>query len=571
MNNKILVVCTTDSMIWQFLIPHIQQLVEHGFIVECACSRTGFYFDELTDKYGLVLHEICFKRKPFQFQNYKAYCMLCNLIKTENFNIIHCHEPVGGALGRLAGKRCKKYIMYFAHGFHFFKGAPFKNWLLYFPIEWLLAFWTDELITINKEDYTCAKKYMHARHVTYIPGIGIDLKKYSFKLHSEEDIKAERTKLGVDEDEKMLLSVGELIQRKNHVAVIYALAKLANPKIKYFICGTGELKGYLEKVARDLGVTESVKLLGYRTDISRLCDCADLFVFPSLQEGLPVALMEAIASKTPVICSNIRGNTDLVKGKALFDAKNISQISDKIDEYLNRDNSEEVERNYLKLKKFDMNMVMKEMKSLYSNYMCAGGGEVTYLERIYKLQQLRKSIGIPIDAFMLLSVGELQDRKNHRIVLEACREINIPYIYYVIAGDGELMEEYRQIISSSNMSDSLFLLGYRTDIKDLCLACDCFVHPSIREGLGIAPLEAMACGLPLISSYINGIKDYTEDGVTGCCINPRSVEEMKAAIMKMYIDEEFKTKCGYYNAEAVKTFSIENVQQIMNRIYKNIS
>ena len=337
------------SMIDHFNMPNIKLLLELGYSVHVVCNfKSGSSCDDAEidslkvklDSLGVTYTHIDFERFPFSLKNFVAYKQLKKVFDDEHYDLVHCHTPMGGVLGRLAAKKYRKSgtkVIYTAHGFHFFKGAPLKNWLLYYPVEWICAFWTDELITINKEDYARAQRHMHAKHITYIPGVGVDLKKFSPDIYTEEEIANARAELGVDTDEKMLLSVGELIPRKNHESVIRALAKVNNPKIKYFICGTGELREYLERLIEELGLTENVRLLGYRTDISKLCDCADLFVFPSLQEGLPVALMEAIASKTAVICSDIRGNTDLVSGDALFETKNVEQISEKISFYLCKD------------------------------------------------------------------------------------------------------------------------------------------------------------------------------------------------------------------------------------------
>ena len=374
-----LMVAHVASMIDHFNMPNIKLLIELGYSVHVACNfKRGSSCDDTEieglkaklDSIGVTYTHIDFERSPFSLKNFAAYKQLKKVFNENRYDLVHCHTPMGGVLGRLAAKKYRKSgtkVIYTAHGFHFFKGAPLKNWLLYYPVEWICAFWTDELITINKEDYARAQKHMHAKHVTYIPGVGVDLKKFSPDIYTEEEIANARAELGLNSDEKMLLSVGELISRKDHESVIRALAKMNDLHIKYFICGTGELKEYLERLIDELGLTENVRLLGYRTDISRLCDCADLFVFPSLQEGLPVALMEAIASKTAVICSRIRGNTDLVSGNALFEPKNVSQIAEKISQYIISDNTAEVERNYINLKKFDLEKVVEEMKTLYSD------------------------------------------------------------------------------------------------------------------------------------------------------------------------------------------------------------
>lgn len=373
-----LVIASTASMIDQFNMPNIRLLIELGYTVYVACNfKDGnTCSDKQIENLKIILKSINveyihidFDRNVYNFvQNNKAYRQIKKIIHEHHFNIIHCHTPIGSVLTRLAARKYRKQgtkVIYTAHGFHFFKGAPLKNWLLYYPVEWLCSFFTDELITINKEDYARAQKHMHAKHITYIPGVGVDTKKFAPNLLPMEEKVLKRAELGVKDGEKMLLSVGELISRKNHESVIRALAKLNDPKIKYFICGNGGLKDELENLSKELKLSDNITFLGYRTDISALCECADLFVFPSLQEGLSVALMEAIASKTPVICSNIRGNTDLIKGHALFDAKNILEISERIEEYLHKDNSEETERNFSTLKKFDLENVSEEMKALY--------------------------------------------------------------------------------------------------------------------------------------------------------------------------------------------------------------
>ena len=319
------------------------------------------------EKYGIIIHQIDFIRNPFDIRNIKAYKQVVQLIKEEKIDIIHCNTPIGGVIGRLAGKRCKvKKIIYQVHGFHFCKTAPKKNWLMFYPVEWFLAHWTDVLITINEEDYNLAKKHMHAKRVEYVPGVGIDLQKFSSAVPDKERSGELRRSLGIAESGKLVLSVGELNANKNHEAVIRALANIEDDSVHYAIAGTGDLLDYLENLANELGISERVHLLGYRNDVADLYRAADLYIHPSLREGLSVALMEAIASKTAVICSDIRGNTDLVGKNALFEPKNVNQIAEKICEYLKRGNSEEIDRNYTVLKKFDIKAVVNDIKKIYS-------------------------------------------------------------------------------------------------------------------------------------------------------------------------------------------------------------
>lgn len=374
-----LVIASTASMIDQFNMSNIQILQELGYEVQVACNfRDGNTCSdekviELKNRLiemNIVFYDIDFCRNVMNFsKDIEAYKQVKKLFENNKYELVHCHTPIGGVIARMAARKYRKQgtkVIYTAHGFHFYKGAPLKNWLLYFPVEWICSFFTDVLITINKEDFALAKKHMHAKKTKYVSGVGIDLNKFSSNTLTNEDKLTLRRSLGIKDNEKMLLSVGELIPRKDHETAIRAIHKLNDKRIKYFICGQGALHDHLQTLINDFSLSDNIKLLGFRTDISELCCCADLFVFPSLQEGLPVALMEAIASKTPVICSDIRGNTDLVGGDALFEPQNINQIAEKIKQYIISNNAAEVEKNYINLKKFDLEKVAGEMKSLYS-------------------------------------------------------------------------------------------------------------------------------------------------------------------------------------------------------------
>lgn len=329
---KILIVCTTDSMIWNFLIPHIFFLREKQIEVECVCSKTGFYYDELVDKYNIKLHEINFARNPIKKQNINAYKQLSNLIKINGYDVIYGHEPVGGAMARLAGKRNHKYVIYIAHGFHFFNKAPIKHWILYFSFEYILSFLTDAIVTICKEDFLHAKK-LHAKRCYYIPGIGVDFSK--FKIADKDYYNDRyRKEIGIKTDDIVLLSVGELSIRKNHKVIIEALAKLKDDKNKLVLCGEGNQEEKLKKICIQYGVEESVFFLGFRRDVANVLCMADIFIFPSLWEGLGLAGIEAMYNQLPVIGSNRQGIKDyVINGETgyLFEPMSVDDLVDKID------------------------------------------------------------------------------------------------------------------------------------------------------------------------------------------------------------------------------------------------
>lgn len=308
---KVLYVSTISNTINAFLIPHIELLLEQGHNVDIVCNIKRD-ISPILIKRGCKVFNIEFQRSPIKKQNYLAFKKLKKLIQDEKYDLVHTHTPTASVISRLACKKLKNItVIYTAHGFHFFKGAPIKNWLLYYPFERWLARYTDVLITINKEDFARAQTFK-AKRVEYVPGVGLDTDKYSGLII---DKLAKRRELGVSEEAFVILSVGELNKNKNHETVIKAISKLQNLDIYYVICGSGVLNKYLKELAISLGIAEKVILLGYRTDVNEIYHAADIFALPSYREGLPVSLMEAMATGLPVVCSDIRGNRDLINNK----------------------------------------------------------------------------------------------------------------------------------------------------------------------------------------------------------------------------------------------------------------
>ncbi len=325
------------------------------------------------EKYGVRLFHVDLNRSPFSFQNIKAYKQLCKIISENEIDYIHCNTPVGGILGRLAGKKCGvKKVIYQAHGFHFYKGAPKKNWLLYYPVEKWLAHYTDALITINQEDYELAKAKLKPRNngkVYYVPGVGVDTSKYSVDA---ETYAKKRNELGISLDAFVIISVGELNANKNNSVIISAMEKLQNKKIHYILCGVGEKKAELQAMAEAAGLQNNIHFLGYRNDVNELYQAADCFVMPSFREGLSRSIMEAMASGLPCIVSKIRGNTDLIvdkKGGYLLEPKDISGFANAIESII--DNPKLLQKmrkfNLETIKNFDVSQVCKKIKEIYSS------------------------------------------------------------------------------------------------------------------------------------------------------------------------------------------------------------
>lgn len=381
---KVLVIASVASMHDNFNRENINILLDMGCDVTVAANfhteedinsqeKIDGFVKEMRAK-GVHTAQVGFTRKTGNPVRLAESARQVGKLLEQRFDMVHCHAPVCAVLTRLAYRKYRKEyggrLVYTAHGFHFYKGAPLKNWLLYYPVEKWMSRYTDVLLTINKEDYRRARKKFYARKVVYIPGVGVDTKKYA-------------------------------------------------------VCQTNR-------------------------------------------------------------------------------------------------------------------------------------------------EEKRQELGINNGSFALLSVGELQSRKNHKVVIEALHILNNPRIIYLVAGRGELEGEYRRLIRSYGLEKNIKLLGFRSDIDELCKAVDCFIHPSVREGFGIAPMEAMASGLPLISADVNGIRDYAENGVTGICVNPVSENEVADAINTMFVDEEFRKRCGKYNAEKAMKYDIGKTNKIMKKLYQNI-
>lgn len=355
-----------------FFPEHIKMLLNEGHFVEIAtnCEQP---VPEIYNILGCKVHDIPFSRSPFCKDNFKAYKMLKHLVETEHYDIVHTHTPNASMIARLACRKVRKQgtrMFYTAHGFHFFKGAPLKNWLLYYPIEKFCARFTDVLITINKEDYALAQKKMPAKKVCYVPGVGIDLSKIQ---NIDCDRNEVRKSMGVPEDCILLLSIGELNVNKNHQVVVKALAKLNNKNVHYAIAGLGDQKDNLLNLAKELGVENQFHLLGYRTDALKLYRAADIFVFPSFREGLSVSMMEAMASGCPIICSKIRGNMDLVEdgiGGYHFYSKDSLMLATQTKSLINSctKRKEMGQANACAIKAFSIENVLKKMEVIYKDF-----------------------------------------------------------------------------------------------------------------------------------------------------------------------------------------------------------
>lgn len=324
MGKKALFVATVGGFASQFELSNIKLLQKMGYEVHSAANFNDPVYlgkEWELDDLGVIRHQIVIEKSPFMLKaNAKALVQLINIIRKEDISLIHCHTPVGGVIGRAAAALCvSKHptIIYTAHGFHFYKGAPFINWLFYYNIERFMAHFTDCLITINEEDYYAAQNFKIRKRgiVCKIPGEGI--RKEAFKQVTEEEKEQLRDKYHIDRDAYFVLSVGELSGNKNHRMIIEhmpdIIQAIPDKKVLYGICGEGFFHEDLSALVREMKLEDNVVLFGYREDVADLLSCADCFLFPSIREGLGMAALEALASGIPVIASDNRGTREYMK------------------------------------------------------------------------------------------------------------------------------------------------------------------------------------------------------------------------------------------------------------------
>lgn len=373
----VLMLATTAAMIEQFNKNNILILKEMGYIVHVAGNfeegnpisdeRIRKFVEWIRELGGDVFHIPAIRNPVEMRKNGKAYRNLTNLVNTYSYSFIHCHTPIGGVLGRLVAHKTKTKILYTAHGFHFFQGAPLRNWLLFFPVEWFLSKWTDVLILINHEDFSRAKKFFRAKKIAYIPGVGIDTGEHLCRNDMEKEY---RKKWNIPTDAVVILSVGEVNSNKNHEVIIKAISKIEQSNLFYVVAGKGKLIEKLQNKAKELGVENKILFTGFCENVNELFRCADIFAFPSKREGLGLAALEAMSFGLPLLTSNIHGINDYSEdGKTGFTCapsdvngyiRGIEKLMDgalrvSIGEY-----------NKMKVQQFDIHIVEEKMREIYS-------------------------------------------------------------------------------------------------------------------------------------------------------------------------------------------------------------
>lgn len=309
---KVLYVTTVSRTVNAFLVPHIHMLLDEGYQVDIATSIDKPVDESLINR-GVHVFNIPFARNPLHPGNLKAFNELIKIQGQKQYDIVHVHTPVASLFGRLLKLRYPKLkTIYTAHGYHFLKGGPKVGWLLYYPIERVMAKLTDVTITINQEDYDITVKKLKPKKVYLMNGVGLDLSHY--KILPEEENQKKRHELGLLEDDFVIIMIAELNENKNQIQLIKAMELLKDkyPNVKVLLVGEGTKLDDLQLEVRQRRLQNQIQFLGFRADINELINVSDIGVLLSYREGLPRNLMELMACGRKVIGTNIRGCRDII-------------------------------------------------------------------------------------------------------------------------------------------------------------------------------------------------------------------------------------------------------------------
>lgn len=372
MTNKVLFCANVDHHFTGFHIPYLKWFKDKGWEVHVAANGS------IDIPYVDFKYNIPIQRAPIRLKNIKAYKEFKTILNQNKYQIIHCHTPMGGMLARLAAIKARKegtQLIYTAHGFHFCKGSPLYNWIMYYPIEKMMAHFTDCLITINREDYKLASSQFKVKQIEHVHGVGINTEE--FKPVSTNKKNELKKSFGYDPDKILLFYAAEFNRNKNQQFLLHSLALIKEelPNAKLLLAGDGPLLEKCKQLAKNLGISNMVDFLGLRNDIKEILPMCDLAVASSLREGLPVNIMEAMACELPIVAVDNRGHRELIRNNQngwILEESNMFDFSRKIISLAkNKALQDEFGINGRKiiLDKYSIDKVLLEKSRIYKTFM----------------------------------------------------------------------------------------------------------------------------------------------------------------------------------------------------------
>lgn len=383
---KVLFCATIDGHFKSFHLPYLKWFKEMGYEVHVA-AKGNMLLPYVDQKFNIQI-----QRSPLDHKNFKAYRELKAIIDHNQYQLIHCHTPMGGVLTRLAARKARKSgtkVLYTAHGFHFYKGAPLLNWLIYYPIEKVLARYTDCLITINQEDYLLATgRRLKAQRIEHVHGVGVHTAQFA-PLGELERHQLRQT-LGYKSTDFIMFYAAEFNQNKNQRLLIEALALIKEkvPRAKLLLAGNGPLFESCQSLATKFGIDNMVHFLGYQDDVRPFLQMSDLTVGSSIREGLPVNIMEAMSCELPILVTKNRGHSELVEnggnGFVVLPTDTKVFASRMLQIYQNPILRKKMgEESIKRMERFSLNQVSKELKKIYSSYMLTKENDKSRKSRAY--------------------------------------------------------------------------------------------------------------------------------------------------------------------------------------------
>ena len=370
MSRKVLWTANTLRHLYLCHIPYLKYFKDNGYEVHTATNDNKL-LDSVSKSYKLSI-----KRTPYSFKNIRAIFELKKIIDMNQYDIIHTHTPMGAVITRIAARKARKNgtrVIYTAHGFHFFKGSPLMYYVLYFPIEKILSRWTDMIITMNKEDYEFAKKHFKTK-IKYVPGVGFDEDKFKSRLKNEDKVKL-RKSIGLSNRDYVITYVAEISKRKRQDYLLKVISKMKVTNEKFLFIGDDTNSVRVRKLIDKYRLQDVVKIIGFNDSVSSYLDISDLVISVSMQEGLPLNIMEAMYKQKPIIVTNCRGNRDLIKNKINGLVVDLNDVDGLIKSIIYFKNNrlgvkKMANKNKVLVNRYSINSVMPKMKKIYEEMMC---------------------------------------------------------------------------------------------------------------------------------------------------------------------------------------------------------
>jgi len=297
------------------LIRHLDKKRFHLFLFT---AKDGLLLPEALSINGLTIKKsICLERPINPLKDLLALIEIHRFIKKNNIEIVHTHSSKAGILGRLAARLAKvKIIIHAVHGWSFNDYQPRVERLFFIWLERLSARFSDKLIVASNYDRQKGLDNHIGRENKYtLIHYGIDYTEFNIR---EQNIRKE---LRIDANDLVVGMVSCFKPQKSpqdFIKLAFLVSK-ALPNVKFLLVGDGILHGKIEKLIHKFNLQKQVILTGWRRDIPRILSAIDIFVLTSLWEGLPIAVLEAMASNKPVISTDTGGVREVItEGKSGF-------------------------------------------------------------------------------------------------------------------------------------------------------------------------------------------------------------------------------------------------------------